>query len=242
MMTDFLFLGGIFIIAILYSSVGHGGASGYLAFMALLSFVPEVMRPSALILNVFVSTIAFISFARNGHFRMKLLWPFIVTSVPFAFIGGTFNVDARIYKIILGVFLLFAVARMLMKVKSLNDIREIHVLLALAIGGVLGFFSGLIGIGGGIILSPIIILLGWASVKQTAAVSSVFILVNSLAGLTGFVMNNKWPEMEIGYMILVGVIGGLLGSYFGSFRIGEKYLRYGLALVLLFASVKLIVL
>ena len=239
-MTDILFLGGIFLIAILYSSVGHGGASGYLAFMALLGFAPDVMRPAALILNIFVSSIAFITFTRNGHFRFKLLWPFIITSVPLAFLGGTFNVDSRIYKIILGVFLLFAIARMLMKVRAHPGARrEANILLALIIGAILGFFSGLIGIGGGIILSPVIILLGWATVKQTAAVSAVFILVNSIAGLSGFVLKSAMPDVQIIYMVLAGVLGGLLGSWLGSFRIRENYLRYTLALVLLMASIKL---
>jgi uncharacterized membrane protein YfcA len=242
-MTDILFLGGIFIIAVLYSSVGHGGASGYLAFMALMGFVPEVMRPAALILNIFVSTIAFISFTRNGHFRFKLLWPFIIASVPFAFFGGTFSIDSRIYKIILGVFLLFAVARMLIKSKNSPDAyKKINIPLALIMGSFLGFLSGLIGIGGGIILSPIIILLGWASVKQTAAVSAVFILVNSIAGLSGFILKNEMPDMQIGFMVMVGVLGGLLGSYLGSFRIKENFLRYTLAFVLLLASIKLFLL
>jgi len=241
-MTDFLFLAGVFLIAILYSSVGHGGASGYLAFMAVLGFAPDTMRPAALILNVFVSSIAFISFARNGHFRFRLLWPFIVTSVPFAFLGGTFSVDARLYKIILGIFLLFAVARMLMGKKgSRGEQKEIVIPLALLIGALLGFFSGLIGIGGGIILSPVIILLGWATVKQTAAVSAVFILVNSLAGLSGFILKNELPSLGAAWIIAAGVLGAILGSWLGSFRIGEKYLRYTLALVLLFASVKLLV-
>ncbi|MFZ5941295.1 MAG: sulfite exporter TauE/SafE family protein [Bacteroidota bacterium] len=239
-MTDFLFLAGVLLIAVLYSSVGHGGASGYLAFMAVLGFAPEVMRPAALILNIFVSTIAFISFARNGHYRLKLLWPFIVTSVPFAFLGGTFRVDAHIYKLILGIFLLFAVARMLIRPGKTDAGKEITIPLALVIGALLGFFSGLIGIGGGIILSPVIILLGWATVKQTAAVSAAFILVNSLAGLTGFLTGNHLPDLQIVPMIAAGAAGGLLGSYFGSFRIGELYLRYTLAAVLLFASAKLI--
>ncbi len=239
-MTDILFLGGIFFIAILYSSVGHGGASGYLAFMALLGFAPEVMRPAALILNIFVSSIAFITFTRNGHFRFKLLWPFIVTSIPFAFWGGTFSIDSRIYKIILGLFLLFAIARMLLKVKSDKvDLKETNMLYALIVGAFLGFFSGLIGIGGGIILSPIIILLGWATVKQTAAVSAAFILVNSIAGLSGFVLKSEMPDIQIIYMVIAGLLGGLLGSWLGSFRIKENYLRYTLALVLLMASVKL---
>ena len=239
-MTDILFLGGIFLIAILYSSVGHGGASGYLAFMALLGFAPEIMRPAALVLNIFVSTIAFITFTRNGHFKLKLLWPFIITSIPFAFLGGTFNIDTRIYKIILGVFLLFAIGRMLFKARKGDPVlKELNIYYALMIGAFLGFFSGLIGIGGGIILSPILIMLGWATVKQTAAVSAVFILVNSIAGLSGFILKNEMPEIQLMYMVMAGVVGGLLGSWLGSFRIRETYLRYTLSVVLLMASLKL---
>ncbi len=141
-MTDILFLGGIFLIAVLYSSVGHGGASGYLAFMALLGFAPEIMRPAALILNIFVSTIAFITFTRNGHLRFKLLWPFMITSIPFAFLGGTFSIDTRIYKIILGIFLLFAIARMLLKVKgTAGATNEINIIYALIIGALSWFFQ-----------------------------------------------------------------------------------------------------
>jgi uncharacterized protein len=239
-MTDVFLLGGIFLIAVLYSSVGHGGASGYLAFMALLGLAPEIMRPAALVLNIFVSLIAFLSFARNRHFRFNLIWPFIITSVPFAFLGGSFSVDARAYKIILGIFLVFAVTRMLLKTKEKDNLKKVNIPQAIAIGAVLGFFSGLIGIGGGIILSPVILLLGWASMKQTAAVSAVFILVNSMAGLSGFILHNNWPEMNIGLIVAAGVAGGLTGSYMGSYRIGEQQLRYALSFVLLLASVKLL--
>lgn len=238
-MTDIYFLGGIFLIAVLYSSVGHGGASGYLAFMALVGLTPEMMRPAALVLNIFVSLIAFISFARNRHFRFSLIWPFVVTSVPFAFLGGSFSVDARVYKIILGIFLVFAVSRMLLQAKEKGSYKDVRIPLALLVGAVLGFFSGLIGIGGGIILSPVILLLGWAGMKQTAAVSAVFILVNSIAGLSGFILHNDWPQMSIGPIVAAGVLGGLAGSYLGSYRIGERPLTYALSFVLLLASVKL---
>lgn len=241
-MTDILLLGGVFLIAVLYSSVGHGGASGYLAFMALLGFAPEIMRPAALVLNIFVSAVAFVSFARNGHFKFKLLWPFIITSIPFAFLGGSFHIDSRIYKIILGLFLLFAILRMLLQVKDKRaSLKTLSTPLAMLIGAILGFLSGLIGIGGGIILSPIVIILGWASVKQTAAVSAAFILLNSLAGFSGFILKNDLPDMQILYLVLAALFGGLLGSYLGSFRIKEIYLRYTLALVLLTASVKLFI-
>lgn len=242
-MTDIFFLTGIFVIAILYSSVGHGGASGYLAFMALLSINPIIMRPAALILNIAVSGIALISFARNKHFKFNLFWPFVVTSLPMAFIGGLFTIETKVYKIILGVFLLIAIARMLLQLKIRDDSKErVNIPAALFIGAVLGFFSGLIGIGGGIILSPVILLLGWANVKETAAVSAAFILINSLAGITGFVIKNPLPEMEITFMVFAGVVGGIIGSHQGSFRLNAVRLRKVLAAVLLFASIKLFIL
>lgn len=240
-MTDFLFFALIFLMAILYSSVGHGGASGYLALMAIFSFAPEFMRPSALVLNIFVSSIALFSYYRSGHFRLKLLLPFILTSVPFAFLGGMINVNPRLYKVILGVFLLIAISRMIFRPQNKNgETREINRPVAFTIGAFLGFFSGLIGIGGGIILSPIIILLKWGDMKQTAAVSAAFILVNSVSGLIGQVSNGISLAPEIGIMLAMAVGGGLIGSYLGSSKITNTALKYALSFVLVFASIKLL--
>lgn len=237
---DFLFLGLVFSLAILYASVGHGGASGYLALMALFSFSPEFMRPSALVLNIFVSSIALFSYYQNGHFKLKLLIPFVVTSIPVAFIGGAITADPKTYKIILSVFLVIAIIRMVFHPKNnTNEINSVNKYGAYVIGIFLGFFSGLIGIGGGIILSPIIILLKWGTVKQTAAVSAAFILVNSISGLLGQVSQGIQLAPEIGYMLLAAVFGGSIGSYMGSFKVSEKSLLYTLSVVLIFASVKL---
>lgn len=237
---DFLFLGLVLSLAIIYASVGHGGASGYLALMALFSFSPELMRPSALVLNVFVSSIALFSFYRNGHFRFKLLVPFIVTSIPVAFLGGAITVDPKTYKIILSIFLLIAIARMVFQPKgSTKEIKDVNRYGAYVIGIFLGFFSGLIGIGGGIILSPIIILLKWGTVKQTAAVSAAFILVNSISGLLGQVSQGIQLAPEIGYMLFAAILGGSIGAYFGSFKVTDRILRYTLSVVLTFASIKL---
>ncbi|NQU52565.1 MAG: sulfite exporter TauE/SafE family protein [Bacteroidetes bacterium] len=237
---DFLFLGLVFSLAILYASVGHGGASGYLALMALFSFSPEFMRPSALVLNIFVSSIALFSYYQNGHFKLKLLIPFVVTSIPVAFIGGAITADPKTYKIILSVFLVIAIIRMVFQPKNnTNETKSVNKYGAYVIGIFLGFFSGLIGIGGGIILSPIIILLKWGTVKQTAAVSAAFILVNSISGLLGQVSQGIQLAPEIGYMLLVAVFGGSIGSYMGSFKVSEKSLLYTLSVVLIFASVKL---
>jgi uncharacterized protein len=238
---ELLFFLLVFLLAVLYSSVGHGGASGYLALMALFSFSPEFMRPSALVLNIFVSTIAFYSYYRNSHFRFSLLLPFIITSVPFSFIGGMINVKPELYKILLGLFLVIAIARMVYTPGiQTGEIKTVNKTLAYLIGILLGFLSGLIGIGGGIILSPIIILLKWGTQKQTAAVSAAFILVNSISGLGGQLSNGIQLAPEIGYMLASAIAGGFLGSYMGSYRITEKALKYALSLVLTFASIKLL--
>lgn len=240
-MEEILFLGLVFLMAMLYSSVGHGGASGYLALMALFSFPPEFMRPSALVLNIFVSSIALFSYARNSHFRLKLLLPFIITSVPMSFVGGLISTNPKIYKIILGIFLLIAIVRMVYQPENkTGEIREINNPFALFIGFFLGFLSGLIGIGGGIILSPIIILLKWGTVKETAAVSAAFILVNSVAGIAGQLSQSFQLAPEIGWMLGVAVAGGLIGSHIGSFKITDKALKYALSVVLIFASYKLL--
>lgn len=240
-MMEILFLGLVFLMAVLYSSVGHGGASGYLALMAIFSFSPEFMRPSALVLNIFVSSIALFSYYKNGHFRMRLLLPFIITSVPFAFLGGLLTVDPKTYKIILGIFLIFAIARMLYQPKNQNDERNYaNKYAAYIIGAFLGFLSGLIGIGGGIILSPIIILLNWGTMKQTAAVSAAFILVNSISGLIGQFSQGIQLAPEIGYMLAAAIVGGIIGSYLGSYKISNKVLKYALSVVLTFASFKLL--
>lgn len=240
-MEEALFLGLVFLMAVLYSSVGHGGASGYLALMALFSFSPDFMRPSALVLNIFVSSIAFFSYYRNNHFRLKLLLPFIITSVPFAFLGGALTVNPKAYKIILGIFLIFAIGRMMYRPKNKeNELKTVNKPLAYGIGTVLGFLSGLIGIGGGIILSPIIILLRWGNMKQTAAASAAFILVNSVSGLIGQFSQGIQLAPELGYMLAAAIGGGVVGSYYGSFKITENVLKYALSAVLLFASVKLL--
>lgn len=230
----------IFITAVLYSSVGHGGASGYLAIMAFYSVTPENMRASALILNLFVAGIAFYSYFRGGFFRPKLLFPFIILSVPLSFLGARLEINPSIYKIILGIFLLIAIGRMLVAAKKPENIKQLNVPVALAVGAVLGFFSGLIGIGGGIILSPVLLLFRWATIRETAAVSAAFILLNSLSGIIGLVTNGKLvPVNEIYLLVAIGVAGSLIGSNVGREKFSTVKLTYLLATVLLFASLKL---
>lgn len=229
------------IVAFLYGSVGHGGASGYLAIMALFSFAPEVLRPTALVLNLFVSLLAFYQYAQAGHFSWKLFWPFAVTSIPLSFVGGMLEVDAALYKKILGVLLLIAVARMFIPFHNNNkNGRPTRLPLALLTGAAIGFLSGLIGIGGGIILSPIILLLQWGNMKQTAAVSTLFIFVNSASGLAGQLTEGVVFYSGMWWMIISAVTGGILGAWYGSTKSSPAVLRYLLGTVLIIASVKLI--
>lgn len=237
---DILFLVALFVVAILYASVGHGGASGYLALMALFGVETVFMKPSALTLNVFVSSIALIAFYRAGYLRWKLLWPFIVTSVPMAFIGAGLEVSPSLYKKILGIFLLIATLRILIRPKKLDqETRELNRGIALFTGAVIGFFSGMIGIGGGIILSPVLLVTRWANVKETAAVSAAFILVNSLAGLSGHVLAGMEISPNIILWVIVALAGGLIGGYVGSRQVSFSQLKYVLAFVLIIAGIKL---
>ena len=236
-----LFFSLLFFVAFMYSSVGHGGASGYLALMAFFSFAPEVMRPTALLLNIFVSLTAFIQYYRGGHFSWKLFLPFAVASVPAAFLGGLIIIDARLYKTILGILLLFSVIRLIgLKFNNIEKFKKQNLVWSLIIGAAIGVISGIIGIGGGIILSPVILLLHWGNLKQTAAVSALFILVNSIPGMAGLITRGVQMSHNMTWMIVVAFAGGLLGSYFGAMKAGNFFLKTLLAFVLLLASVKLL--
>lgn len=230
------------LVSFLYSSVGHGGASGYLALMALFSFPSLMMKPTALLLNLFVAGISAYYFFKHGHLKPKLFLAFALTSIPASFVGGFINVDPGIYKIILGLLLIFAVLRILLQPKkSEQHIKNFSWPAALVIGLIIGFFSGLIGIGGGIILSPLILLLGWADVKQTAAVSALFIWVNSLAGMSGLLVSGTLLSPDYFVLAIIALFGGLLGARFGSSKqLAQSKLKVLLALVLIIASIKLL--
>lgn len=237
-----LFLITLPLVAFLYASVGHGGASGYLALMALFSFAPETMKPTALLLNLFVAGIAFYHYYKAGHFNKKLFLSFAIASIPLAFIGGMIEIDASVYKKILSVLLIFAILKMLNVFgKESNTIINVKVWQGLVVGGVIGFFSGLIGIGGGIILTPIILLLHWGKMKEAAAVSALFIWVNSAAGLIGQVTSGVQISSQAFVLVAIALVGGFLGSYYGSRKFNNKSLRYLLAFVLTIASIKLLI-
>ena len=192
------------LVSFLYASVGHGGASGYLALMALFSFAPETMKPTALLLNLFVAGIAFYYYYKAGHFNKKLFLSFAVTSIPLAFLGGTLEINATLYKKILALLLIFAILKMLNVFgKESSKTIIIKAWQGILVGGIIGFFSGLIGIGGGIILTPVILLLHWGNMKEAAAVSALFIWVNSAAGLMGQISSGV--ILESASFILVGV-------------------------------------
>ena len=242
--NDFILLFGalLAVVAFLYSSVGHGGASGYLALMSLFSFPVLVMKPSALLLNVFVSIISFFFYYQKKHFRPKLFYPFVITSVPAAFIGGMIPLENSLYKVLLGIVLVLAALRLFGFFNNQEkQIVKINTPLAMTIGFGIGLLSGMLGIGGGVILSPVLLLLGWATLKETAAISSLFIFVNSIAGLSGYFMGDKTFPIESFYLVPIAVFGGILGAYYGSGYFSNKVLKYVLASVILIASFKLII-
>ncbi|HRO70077.1 MAG TPA: sulfite exporter TauE/SafE family protein [Chitinophagaceae bacterium] len=231
----------LFLVAFLYSSVGHGGASGYLALMAIFSVAPDVMKPTALLLNIFVSLISFIQFYRGGHFNLRLFLPFAIASVPLAFVGGLIEVDAFVYKRILGALMLIPIFRFLFfRNIQVDEIKKSSASLSLLVGVVIGFLSGLIGIGGGIILSPILLLLKWADMKQTAAISALFIFVNSFSGLAGQITKGVQFSHDMYAYVVVALIGGVCGAYYGSLKFRQPILKYLLAIVLIVAAYKLL--
>lgn len=231
----------LFFVAFLYAAVGHGGASGYLALMAIYGIAPEEMKPTALVLNLFVSITSFTHYYRIGYFKYKIFIPMAAASIPLAFIGGMITVEENIYKRILGVLLLFPVLRFFFfKNVEDNELKSHKVSFAIFIGGIVGLLSGMIGIGGGIILSPILLLLHWTNQKQTAAISAAFIFVNSVAGLCGMLTQGISFTKDMVLYVIVAFIGGFLGAYLGAKRFNHNVLKYVLATVLLLASYKLI--
>ena len=241
METIILFYLLLFLVAFLYSSVGHGGASGYLALMALFSISPEVMKPTALLLNLFVSLTSFIQFYRGKHFNWKIFLPFAITSVPMAYLGGLKHLNDDIYKKILGILLIIPIIRFLFFANiKVEELKKPNVVLSILIGAAIGFLSGLIGIGGGIILSPVLLLLKWTDMKQTAAISAIFIFVNSLSGLAGQLQKGIHFSPDMYAYVGVAFVGGICGAYFGSLKLKSNLLKYLLAVVLMVAAYKLL--
>jgi len=235
---------GMLVAAFLYASVGHGGASAYIAAMALAGIAPADMRPLALQLNVLVAAIATLKFARAGHFRWPLFWPFAVASIPAAYLGGAITLPGTAYKVLVGVVLLYAGWQLWWSARAGAEFRPaqpIPVALAMIIGAVLGVLSGLTGVGGGIFLSPLLLLFGWAGTKQTSAVAAPFILVNSLAALAaGFVRNPALPPDYAWWLMAAVMLGGWAGAEYGSRRFANPLIRQVLAVVLAIAGGKMV--
>ncbi len=233
----------IFAAALLYSSVGHAGASGYLAAMALCGIAPALMKPSALVLNVLVATIATVQFYRAGRFSFALLWPFAVASVPFAFLGGALTLPGTYYKPAVGLVLLFAAYRLVSGPREVDanpEAKPVPLPSALVSGAGIGLLSGLTGTGGGIFLSPLLLFMGWAETKESAGVSAAFILVNSIAGLAGLLTGFVTLPGTVPLWGAAAVGGGLIGSSLGSRYLASITLKRLLAAVLVVAGVKLI--
>jgi uncharacterized protein len=228
-----------FLVAMLYASVGHGGASGYLALMALFGFAPMVMKPTALLLNLLVSLIAFLSFYKAKFFRPQLLWPLIIGSIPFAYIGAIIPLADSWYKKILAVVLLFSILRLLINPSNSTVPSLPKSWMLFLIGAGIGLLSGMIGMGGGILLSPVLILAGWANQKETAAVSAVFIFLNSLAGLGGQFQKGFDLAPDMVWIAATVLVGGWLGASIGAKKVPIGQMKWLLATVLIMAVGKL---
>jgi uncharacterized protein len=242
MLEIYLLIPLIFLAALLFSSVGHGGASAYLAVFALMAIEPTSMRPAALCLNVLVASIALYKFYRVNAFNWQLFWPIALTSIPAAFIGGQITLPNQTYKILVGLCLVYA-AWMIFRQASRSEEIEQHqakkpVLLGLGAG--LGFLAGLTGVGGGIFLSPILLVFGWAKTKVISGVAAAFILVNSISGLIGVLTKSPILPAGLVYWALAAIAGGLIGAEFGSKRLTNPTIRKLLALVLIFAGGKML--
>ena len=238
--TTILIILAIFIVAVLYSSVGHGGASGYLAVMAFLAVAPEVTRPTALMLNLFVASIGTVQFYRAGYFSWRIFLPFAAASIPLAFVGGMIHLPTDVYKIVLGVVLCLAAMRLAINLKGDDQVKDPPIAACLLIGAMIGLLSGMVGVGGGIFLTPILLLMHWAETRVAAGVSVLFILVNSISGLAGNYAQVSALPPDVWVWIAAAVAGGLIGSTLGSKKFDSITLRRVLAVVLLFAGVKLI--
>ena len=226
------------IMAFLYASVGHGGASGYLAVMALFAIAPPVMKQTALLLNLGVSLMSFIAFYRQGYFKWTLFWPFALGSIPAAYLGARIPLADSTYKQILGACLFLAVIRMVVTLKE-SEPRKLNLGIGVLAGAAIGVLSGMIGIGGGIILSPLLLLFRWANLKEAAAISALFIFVNSVSGLAGLRTWIPFDQSQMLYWLAASLVGGFLGARWGAGIASNTKVKWILALVLVIASLKL---
>ncbi len=239
-MTTALLLVCFALVAFLYASVGHGGASGYLAVMAILGYAQQFAKPDALVLNIAVSALAFYNYYKGGFFRLRDFLRLAVFSVPMAWLGGLTRLDDGVYHRLLAGMLLIAAFSVAFRPAEPKQVRPIPIFWAAFCGASIGWVSGLTGIGGGVILSPLLLLVGWANQKQAAALSAAFILVNSISGFVGWLGQNKPLDSNLIYMLPVALAAGFAGSYFGAGRYRSIHLKWLLAAVLFVASIRLL--
>lgn len=230
----------MFLVALLYSSVGHAGASGYIAVMTLFSFIPEDVKPTALVLNILVACLSSWQFWRAGFFQWSLFWPFALLSVPFAFVGGYVDLPVHHFKMLVGLILLFSAVRFFIRPRQDEETSPPSRAIALPVGAGIGFLSGLTGTGGGIFLTPLIIFMRWAKTRTASATSALFILLNSVAGLFGNLANTRTISPFVFPLIFSVLIGGAAGSYLGSSKFPTTVVKRLLAVVLTIAGIKLI--
>ncbi len=230
----------IFLVAMMYASVGHGGASGYLAIMALFSLHPEALKPTALLLNIVVAGVGTYLYCTAGQYSWRVFWPFVITSIPMSFLGGTFSLPPEYYRPVLGVVLFYAAWRLFLRRK--NDEYEASspsLPLAMAVGGVLGFASGLIGVGGGIFLSPLMILLRWANVREVSGIAAMFILVNSISGLSGHLSSMQHVPEYAPVLAGMALVGGTIGALCGSRHLPVATILKAMSLMMVMAGGKM---
>lgn len=227
-------------MAVLYSSVGHAGASGYIAVMTLFGLGMAEIKPAALTLNILVASVTAWQFWRAGHFSWQLFTPFAVLAIPMAFLGGYLNLPMAALKILVGIVLLVSALRFVYDPREVENPKQPRAFVAILCGGLIGLLSGLTGTGGGIFLSPLMLLAKWAQTKAAAAVSAVFILVNSTAGLAGNFTATKYLPQTVWLFLAAALLGGLLGSYLGSRHFSGVWIKRLLAVVLLIAGMKLL--
>ncbi|MBF0276623.1 MAG: sulfite exporter TauE/SafE family protein [SAR324 cluster bacterium] len=232
----------ILLTAILYSSVGHGGGSGYLAAMALFSVTPMVMKPTALVLGMLVAGIGTFKYFRAGFFRWPVFWPFALGSIPSAFVGGSLALPASVYNPIVGSILLLAAFRLFRTAAVITKemVKTAPLWLAILSGIVIGLLSGMTGVGGGLFLGPLLLFTGWAETRQSSGITAAFIFVNSIAGLSGHLSRVDSLPGIIPFWAGAAILGGWIGAEFGSRRLNKATLRKVLALVLLVAGSKMI--
>ena len=231
-----------FAAALLYSSVGHAGASAYLAAMALVGVVPETMRPTALVLNLFVASIVIVRFARAGHLPWRNLLPLTAGSIPMAFVGGSIELPGEIYRPLVAVVLLAGALRLATATEATDQDEErgVPILPGLVAGATIGLLAGLTGTGGGIFLTPLLVLASWTGTRDAAGLSGAFILVNSIAGLAGLLTGGVSLPAALPVWVASVAAGGLIGSWLGAARFSILNLRRALALVLVLAAAKLV--